>query len=302
MANAFIGCGLAAKFRAEYLTQDSIKYCYDINPKTQSDFETKFNCKSFDPSDIPDDVENVFVCTTHKELFGFSKQALLQNKNVCVEKPGAIKSEDLRLLNEIAIENNKILHVGYSISNTLFEKHNWNNLLHFRGYYAHGAREEYDKEWRMSNRLDGGGVDYDLLPHLIHLSLLIDDFEFHSGLNQNVYWQSSCPDFSQINLVCGAKISSCTVNVCDWKNTFEVNAVFKNSKLVIKDLNSQSGKYTSTSYTETGPGIKPKEEIRANEEHFWNYDTRLFLEKVKNNQKTDLTKEIKVLEILEKTQ
>ncbi len=298
MANAFIGCGLAAKFRAEYLTQDSIKYCYDIIPKTQSDFETKFNCIGFDPNNIPDDVVNVFVCTTHKELFEFSKQALLQHKNVCVEKPGAIRSEDLHLLNEIAIKNNKVVHVGYSISNTLFEKHNWSNLLHFRGYYAHGARDGYDKEWRM--RKNGGGVNYDLLPHLVHLSLLIDDFEFQSGYNQNIYWQSSCPDFSQINLICDSKVSNCIVNVCDWKNTFEVSAVFINSKIVIKDLNSQSGKYTSVHYTETGPGIKPKEDIRENQENFWNYDTNLFLEKVKNNKPTDLAKEIKVLEILEK--
>jgi predicted dehydrogenase len=300
MANAFIGCGLAAKFRAEYLTEDRVQYCYDINPQAQSDFEKKFNCIEFNPNNIPDDVDNVFICTTHKELFEFSRQALLQNKNVCVEKPGAIWSEELWLLNEMAIENNKVLHVGYSISNTLFEKHDWANLLHFKGYYSHGARDGYDKEWRMSNRLEGGGVDHDLLPHLVHLSLLIDDFEFYNGMNQNVYWQSSCPDFSQINLVCGKKISSCTVNVCDWKNTFEINAVFNNSKLVIKDLNSQSGKYTSINYTETGPGIKPKEEMRANEENFWNYDTKMFLEKVKNNHPTDLAKEIKVLEILEK--
>jgi len=300
MTNAFIGCGLAAKFRAKYLPKNSIKYCFDTNPQTQSDFQKEFNCESFNPYNLPVDVDNVFVCTTHDCLFDFAKEAIFKHKNVCVEKPGALSSKDLTILDEMAKEYNKVVHVGYTIGNTIFENHRWGQIQHIRAYYAHGARPDYDKEWRMSDRAKGGGVDYDLLPHLIHFSLMFDSFEFHSGFNKNVYWNSNCPDYSNVNLVRNNHISNCIVNVCDWKNTFEIVLTFHDKKVVIKDLNSQTGKYTFINYSSTGPGIKPFEEVEKWERNFWRFDTQMFLDKIANKITTDLSREIKVLKILEK--
>ncbi len=300
MTNAFIGCGLAAKFRAKYLPKHTVKYCCDTNPQAQSDFQKEFDCESFQPCNLPADVDNVFVCTTHDYLFEFAQEAILRQKNVCVEKPGALLSRDLIILDEMAKAYSKVVHVGYTIGNTLFENHHWEQIQHIRGYYAHGARPEYDKEWRMNDRAKGGGVDYDLLPHLIHFSLMFDDFEFHSGFNKNVYWNSNCPDYSNVNLVHNNHISNCIVNVCDWKNTFEIFLNFQNEKIIIKDLNSQTGEYAFIKYSNTGPGIKPLEEIKKYEKNFWHYDTQMFLNKIKNNIITDLSREIKVLKILEK--
>jgi hypothetical protein len=300
MSIAFIGCGLASKFRAGFLDKNLIKYCYDTDQDAQKKFMNIFDCKGFDGLNFPPEIKNVFIGTPHVYLYPRAKYCLQHGLNVCVEKPGAVNSSEIESLERLANELNVVCHIGYSISNTLYENYDFSDLIHLKGYYAHGARDKYDQEWRMQNINSGSGVHYDLLSHLIHFSLLINpNAEYTIGHLDNLYWQCNAPDYAQVTLKNNA-LFDLSANACEWKNRFDIYAIKKNSKIAINNLKSQTGYHDVTFFSSTGPGIVPIEKKIEQNINFWQYDTNIFINKILNKTKTNLFIENKTLQIIER--
>ena len=297
----FIGCGLATFERAKGLPKESVAYCLDGYDKVERQFCNMFDAKSVTFEEMINGSDAIFVCTPHEFLYDYSK-ALEAGKHVLVEKPGAVTVEELTHLQELAKKNNVVCHIGYTLGNVLLE----NNCLRNKpnsilGNYCHGAREGYDKEWRMRSNNNGGGVSYDLLTHITHMSLLCDpDLDYVSGMKSNTYWQSVGEDTATV-LLKNQKtqaIANLFASCADWKKNFSLALNYDNYKIEIKNVNARNGDYTFITHYNTGPGVIPQSNSVDTNGNFWVADTDIFLNKIENQTPTNLSNEINVLRII----
>jgi predicted dehydrogenase len=298
----FIGCGLATFERAKALPENSITSCLDGYDKVEKQFCFTYNSKSVSFDEMLSLTDAIFVCTPHEFLYDYSLKALQAGKHVLIEKPGAVFSHQLIELQKIARENNVVCHIGYTIGNILSDL----NLLinepnTIQANYCHGARIGYDKEWRMRSSSHGGGVSYDLLSHILHLSLLCDkDLEFAAGAKSNSFWKSEGEDIASLILKGkNGNHANLFASCSDWKKNFLFSMNSDDTKIEIKNVNARNGDFELIKHLNTGPGIIPSTESKSMNKNFWIADTILFLNKINDGHTTDLTTEIKVLEILE---
>jgi predicted dehydrogenase len=280
----FIGCGLATFERAKALPEENIVCCLDGYDKVERQFCATFDAVSVDFDTMMTMVDVVFVCAPHQYLFDYSVRALNAGKHVMVEKPGAVTPEELSQLNQIAQEKNLVCHVGYTLGNVLlnygFIKPNPHSIL---GNYCHGAREGYDNEWRMRENSLGGGVSYDLLTHITHMSLLCDgNLDLVSGSKANSYWKTAGEDTAMAilkNNSTGA-VASLFASCSDWKKNFNLSLNYLDNKIEVKNLNARNGDFILITHANTGPGIIPETTEKEITMPFWILDTQLFLNKI----------------------
>jgi hypothetical protein len=299
----FVGCGLATFERAKALPEGCKILCLDGYDKVEKQFCNTYNAKSVTFDEMLEEADAIFVCTPHQFLYDYSIKALKAGKHVMVEKPGAVTSDELEEMNNVARENNLICHVGYTLGNILLAK----NILQPNPHsilcnYCHGARDGYDKEWRMRENALGGGVSYDLLTHITHMSLLCDpNLELVSGHKANAYWQSSGEDVAMAILQNQETkaVASLFASCSDWKKNFSLSLNYQTKKVEVKNINARNGDFTLINHNATGPGIIPKTTTFDMNGNFWVEDTLLFLIKILNNNITNLSNEIKVLKIIQ---
>jgi predicted dehydrogenase len=298
----FIGCGLATFERAKAFEKDQVVCCLDGYDKIERKFCETFDAVSVDFDTMMTMVDAVFVCTPHQFLYDYSIKALEAGKHVMVEKPGAVTVEELQKLNETAQKKNLVCHVGYTIGNILKSRNYLKDKPHsILGNYCHGARDGYDKEWRMRENSQGGGVSYDLLTHIIHMSLLCDpNLELVGGSKANSYWKSAGEDVAMAILKNNETnaVASLFASCSDWKKNFSFALNLKDCKYEIKNVNARNGDFTFITHSDTGPGKIPETSQQELNGNFWIEDTLLFLNKISENIPTDLSNEIKVLELI----
>lgn len=124
------------------------------------------------------DIDLVFVCTPNKYHYELAKQILMADKNVIVEKPFTVTSQQADELIQLSKEKNKVLSVYQNRrwdSDFLTVQKVINNRLlgDIVEYEAHFDRyRNFIKDnWREKNT-DGSGILYDLGSHLIDQALV----------------------------------------------------------------------------------------------------------------------------------
>jgi predicted dehydrogenase len=298
----FIGCGLATFERAKGLPRDSVSYCLDGYDKIEKQFCKQFDAKSVSFENMVENSDAIFVCTPHDCLYEYAIKALAAGKHVLVEKPGAVTAAQLQSLHDEARVKNLVCHVGYTLGNVLFNE----NFLRMKpnsilANYCHGAREGYNNEWRMKSNENGGGVSYDLLTHITHMTLLCDpDMKYVNGMKSNIYWDSSGEDVATVMLKNNQTnaVASLFASCADWKKNFSIDLNYDNYKIDIKNINARNGDFTFVTHCNTGPGVIPETTSANLNGDFWIADTKIFLNKIQEGIATDLTNEINVLKII----
>lgn len=123
-------------------------------------------------------IDIVVVATPHKFLGLLSREALTAGKHVLCEKPGGVNARELQKNFSLAQKNNLRYMIAFNHrfhpavwkAKELFEKGIIGKLLFMRGCYGHGGRAGYEKEWRASKEMGGGGELLDQGVHLLDLS------------------------------------------------------------------------------------------------------------------------------------
>lgn len=180
---AIIGYGMAAKvFHAPFLdTNPGFNLCKVVErhrDESKKDYPDVEIVRSTDELLADDSISLVVITTPNKFHFPLAKQALLSGKNVVIDKPFTVTTEEADELIKIAHDNELILSVyqnrrwdgdfltvkkiindGYLGDPVEFESH----IDRFRNYLK-------PKAWRESDE-PGSGLFYDLSPHLIDQSL-----------------------------------------------------------------------------------------------------------------------------------
>lgn len=153
---AVIGCGkwgINHVRTAHKLFGDDLKYCSDTNEESlirvnEISARIKF---STDLKDILTDAEvkAVIVSTPAETHFEITKELLIAGKNVLVEKPITLNSDEAKALNDIASEEGLVLMVGHLL---LYHP----AILKIREYLDKG--ELGNLQYIYSNRLNLGTI------------------------------------------------------------------------------------------------------------------------------------------------
>lgn len=144
-------------------SQEYIRKTYK-NTKIVEDIEHIFNDKS---------IELVVISVPNKFHFELSKKALKSNKNVIVEKPFTVTSNEADELIQLSEEKNKILTVYQNRrwdsdfrTITKIVNKNWlGNLVEYEAHFDR-FRNYFKNKWK-EKKGSGSGILYDLGSHLI---------------------------------------------------------------------------------------------------------------------------------------
>lgn len=175
---ALIGCGYWGKNLARNLSSIkgfSLKMAFDLNEGNRDYIRKKLKISSesdYKPIWERDDITAVAIATTTSSHFTIAREALLNGRDVFVEKPLALSVKDGEELVRIAEEKKRILMVGH-----LLKYHP--AIRWIKGYLTSG--EMGDIYYLYSERLNLGKVRSDenalfsLSPHDISVMLYLLD-------------------------------------------------------------------------------------------------------------------------------
>lgn len=254
-----IGCGLIGEKRAKCLNSDLIA-CFDIDKERAYKFGEKFNCSSYDSIEdfLNSNVDTVIVSTTNKSLYPSALKAINHKKNVLIEKPAGINSNEIREMIIKSRENSVIVQIGFnhryhpSINKAkeIISNKEIGELMFIRANYGHGGRLGYDKEWR-SKKAEGGGELIDQGVHLIDLSTWFFEESFLKidGKVKNYFWDMEVEDnaFMMLETPTG-KVAFLNASCTEWKNEFSFDIYGKTGRISLRGLGGSYGTETLTVY------------------------------------------------------
>ena len=268
MKAAIIGCGLIGGKRAKAFT-GSIEICCDLNEGRAASLAKTYQARSTtdwqaavsDPA-----VDVVFVATTHDVLPVIAEAAAGQGKHVLIEKPGARRAIELDAVKAASARTGARVHVGFNHryhrafrkAREIFESGALGEMMFIRARYGHGGRVGYEKEWRATPSLSGGGEGIDQGMHLVDLARwFLGDFTDIAGHAATYFWKMPVDDNSFYLLRTATNQTAFLHASCtEWKNLFSFEIYGKHGKLDISGLGGSYGVERLTYYKmlpEMGP-------------------------------------------------
>jgi predicted dehydrogenase len=252
---AILGCGSAGKRRAAAISENDLRVTCDINlDRAQEIAGQHVSCRAtsngeeaiLDPS-----VQAVIVSTPHASLAPLTLIAVQAGKHVLVEKPGAIKSADLKKIQSVAAESGSLVRIGFNHRySPAFQKayeltrsDDFGPPLFIRARYGHGGRPGFTKEWRMRPDMSGGGVLIDMGVHLIDLAAsFMGDFSTIDGHQSNYFWDMPVEDNAFLSLrTPDNRTAWLHASYTEWKNLFSFEINFRAAKLHIEGIGRNYG-------------------------------------------------------------
>ena len=178
-----VGCGLIGQRRAEIAhisANEFLVMVADVDEQKALDVAGKYGClatKNWQELVTNEDIDIVVVATPNKFLMPVVLAALSAGKHVLCEKPpgrNATETEQMVLAAHKAL---RVLKIGFNHryhpaiwkAHELFENRAIGRPMFIRAIYGHGGRPGYDKEWRGSADLSGGGEMLDQGVHIVDL-------------------------------------------------------------------------------------------------------------------------------------
>ncbi len=198
-----------------------------------------------------DDIDIVIVSTLNNQLAPITLYAVQHGKHVIVEKPAAIKSDELLPIIDESKKRNLVVKVGFNHryhpamlkARELMKSEIAGDVMFIRGRYGHGGRIGYDREWRSDINLSGGGETIDQGVHLIDLARwYMGDFDEVMGFADTYFWDMPVDDNGFIGLrKKDGRAAWLQVSCTEWKNMFSFEIYCKHAKLSIEGLGGSYG-------------------------------------------------------------
>lgn len=249
-----MGCGLIGKKRAAALGPAVPAVCCDLDAARAAALASACGCDaSTDPAATlaRSDVAIVIVATTHDQLSPLAALAAGQGKHVLVEKPGARRAAELDAVASAASRTGVCVRTGFNHryhpalrkARELVDAGEIGPLLFIRGRYGHGGRPGYDKEWRATPELSGGGELLDQGIHLIDLAgWFLGEFSTVRAMTGTYFWDMPVEDNAFVLLrTATGQVASLHASWTEWKNTFSLEIYGRTGKLEITGLGGSYG-------------------------------------------------------------
>jgi predicted dehydrogenase len=250
-----IGCGKIGEKRAAALPDGCVlRAVHDLNLKSAESLARQFSTEVSASSDellARNDIDIVIIATTHDHLAKLAVTALTHGKHVFVEKPGGRNPDELRLIQQTAERTRLVAAVGFNHrfhpaiaqAKAIIDRGEHGRLLWLRGRYGHGGRLGYEREWRASRTLSGGGELMDQGCHLIDLTLhLCGAAELDYARLTTSFWPMEVEDNAFLALrLAGGATAWLHVSWTEWKNLFSLEITLERVKIEINGLGGSYG-------------------------------------------------------------
>jgi predicted dehydrogenase len=217
-------------------------------------------------------IDCVIVATYHKILPKIVLVALKNKKHVLAEKPLGNNAKEAKQLLEASEKVSKVLKVGFNHrfhpavlkAHELVVKKTIGKILYIRAVYGHGARKNYDLEWRIQKKYTAGGEMYDQGSHILDLSeWFVGNFSKVFASTKNYFWnKTSLEDnaFCQLESKAGQTVFF-QVSLTQWKNKFTFEIYGDKGYLLTSGLGRSYGVETLVLGTGVGLGKTPVEQV-----------------------------------------
>jgi predicted dehydrogenase len=234
------------------------------------------------------DVDAVVVSTVNKWLSIIASSAIRAGKHVLVEKPAGRSLVEVMEI-ERSSQGFSVAKVGLNLrhhpavneAHQIVESGELGRLLHLRAVYGHGGRTGYEKEWRASKELAGGG---ELLDQGVHIA---DLFNWFAGPARAVYVQTKAAYWNvaplEDNALGTVEFKSGAEGVfhtswTQWKNRFDFQVYGELGAVEVSGLGGSYGVEQLTVYRRSESGRAPGVERREypGEDISWEMEWREF--------------------------
>jgi len=253
---AIVGCGFIGEKRASLLAPaGKLIIAADVNVERAQSLAARYDAQAtedYRTAATHPAVDVVIVATSHDQLIDVAVAAAQANKHVLLEKPGARTPGELSRLQQAATASGVQVHVGFNHrfhpamvkAREIIDSGALGPLYFIRGRYGHGGRPGYDKEWRASPQISGGGELLDQGAHLIDLSQWFfgKPFTRISGELATYFWDMPVEDNAFMTLATDTnQIAHLHVSWTEWKNMFSLEITGRDAKLHIDGLGGSYG-------------------------------------------------------------
>lgn len=260
MRVAIIGCGLIGQKRARHLP-GQVVLCCDRLPERAKILAGECAATAvaeWQQAVAHPDVEAVIVATSHEMLAPIAEFAASNGKHVLVEKPGARRACELDGVAAAAQRNGVAVRIGFNHryhralrkAREIFDSGALGAPMYVRARYGHGGRVGYEKEWRATPQISGGGEAIDQGSHLIDLARwFLGDFCSVQGRLANYFWNMPVEDNAFFLLATAERrVASLHASWTEWKNLFSFELFCRMGKLEISGLGGSYGVERLTCY------------------------------------------------------
>ena len=252
---ALIGCGLVGQKRLNLLPPGTVTMACDLDLARAEQLARKSpGCEFTDSVEravTSANVDVVMIATVNASLAQIGLLAAEAGKHVLIEKPGAIRLQELEQLEKSAKSKRVQVRIGYNHryhpafvkAKEIFDSGALGPIMFLRARYGQGGRIGYDREWRADPKVAGGGELIDQGVHLIDLAgIFLGEFTSVEGHVATYFWDMAVDDnaFLSLRNARGQTAwlhASCT----EWKNLFSFEVYGRNAKLHMEGLGGSYG-------------------------------------------------------------
>lgn len=298
---AIVGAGLIGRKRAaalHALNGTRLQAVADINAAAAEGL-----CREFGGEPETDwqrlvsrkDVDIVVVSTINEVLMPISIEALRNRKHVLCEKPLGRNAREAKEMLDTAKESGVVLktglnhrhHPAITRAKTLSDAGHIGEVMFLRCRYGHGGRPGYEKEWRASRDLCGGGEMLDQGVHVVDLfRWFAGDFAEAFGFAPTCFWQMEVEDnaFALFRTKEGV-VASMHTSWTQWKNLFSFEVFGRDGYLIVEGLGGSYGTETLRIGRRKAEGGVPDEQTMpfSGPDTSWQEEWEEFLAAIREN-------------------
>jgi predicted dehydrogenase len=201
-------------------------------------------------------LDAVIVATPNKYLKKISLWALQRGIHVLCEKPLGRNPWESERMVKVAREHGAILKTGFNHRHhpAIFKAHDLvadgaiGPINFIRCIYGHGGRPGYEKEWRASRDVCGGGEMLDQGVHVVDLfRWFLGEFDEAYGITPTFYWKMEVEDnaFAFFRTAKG-QVAQMHTSWTQWKNRFTFEICGEAGYLIVNGLGGSYGTETLT--------------------------------------------------------
>ncbi|MBI4503674.1 MAG: Gfo/Idh/MocA family oxidoreductase [Gemmatimonadetes bacterium] len=218
------------------------------------------------------DIDAVVAATPNGLLCEIATAALAAGKHVLVEKPMGRSLAEAEQMRASALRAGKLLKVGFNHrhhpaiaeAKRRFDRGDIGSPINARCRYGHGGRPGYEREWRGSRELAGGGELTDQGVHvadLLHWFLGLPASAF--AWLQTAVWPLGDLEDNGIGMFRydSGVVASLHTSWTQWKNLFCLELFGTVGALVVEGLGGSYGVETLTVYRRNLAGGAPESEV-----------------------------------------
>jgi predicted dehydrogenase len=298
---AIIGAGLIGKKRATALRQFEncrLRVVADINKDAAENLARESGAQAetdWQRVVRRDDVDIVVVSTVNGVLRDVSTGALQNHKHVLCEKPLGRSSEESQVMLDAAQAGGVVLKTGFNHrchpaiakAKELLDGGQIGKVMFLRCRYGHGGRPGYEKEWRASKQMCGGGEMLDQGVHVVDLfRWFAGEFDEAFGYTPTCFWNMEVEDnaFAMFRTKQGV-VATMHTSWTQWKNLFSFEVFGTAGYLVIDGLGGSYGIETLKVGRRKPEGGAPDEQtIQFNgPDTSWQFEWQEFLTAIDGN-------------------